>query len=546
MPSRAIQENFRFLVLEVTKQIESTVRVVTTGDESLIDSVYLKDDYIDNLRGFIDSKCLTVIRDADEGDQRTVELARAVDITTNNLERMADFAVNILRQYKYIKDHEVLRRYDFEPLFKEVLGGLAKVSDAVFNADVSSALQICRTEFNLDEMYVGRFRRVMTELRAGGEEVEDLVTTLFIARYLERMGDSLLNIGEAVISLSLHERLKIHQYWALEETLDVGPEEGESKGLSLESIFETRSGCRIGKVRDHRESKEGNLVLFKEGQLDKLVEEREGIHFWHERFPDLAPKILGWHEGEHHASLLREYLSGQTFQQILLKGSSAELSAALQALGATLRAIWEETRVDEPVQPGFLSQIAKRLRDVKKVHPGFGGDDEQIGALKVPAFVDLLRRAEAVEAQLPAPFSTFIHGDFNVDNIIFDPAADRLHFIDLHRSRRFDYVQDVSVFMVSNFRLPVIDRKVRRRLSAVILAVYRFVQGFARDAGDTTFEARLTLGMVRSFTTSTRFVLDPSFAQAMYLRARYLLERLLAHEGDDWSAFSMPTNVLRY
>ena len=542
MPTRAIQENFRFLVLEVTKQIESTVRVLVSGDEALIDSVYLKDDYIDNLRGFIDSKCLTVIRDAD--DERTVELARAVNIVTNNLERIADFAVNILRQYKYIKDLEVLRRYDFEPLFSEVLGGLSRVSEAVFNADVAEALQICRTEFNLDERYAERFRRVMTELRAGGEEVEDLVTTLFIARYLERMGDSLLNIGEAVLSLSLHERLKIHQYWALEETLDVGEDEG--KGLSLESIFETRSGCRIGKVRDHRESAEGSLVLFKEGQREKLIEEREGIHFWHERFPDLAPKILGWQEGEHHASLLLEYLSGKTFQQILLKGSSRELSAALQALGATLRLIWEKTRVDEPVQPGFLKQIAKRLRDVQKVHPDFGGNDEQIGALRVPAFDDLLARAEAIEAQLPAPFSTFIHGDFNVDNIIFDPAADRLHFIDLHRSRRFDYVQDVSVFMVSNFRLPIVDRPVRRRLSAVILAVFRFVQKFAKDAGDPTFEARLTLGMIRSFTTSTRFVLDEAFAQAMYLRARYLLERLLAHEGDDWSTFVMPTNVLRY
>lgn len=545
MPSRAIQENFRFLVLEVTKQVESTVRVLTTGDESLIDSVYLKDDYIDNLRGFIDSKCLTVIRDAEAGDERTVELARAVDIVTNNLERMADFAVNILRQYKYIKDLSVLRRYEFEPLFDEVLGGLGRVSEAVFQADVSEALQICRAEINLDEMYAERFRRVMTELRAGGEEVEDLVTTLFIARYLERMGDSLLNIGEAVISLALHERLKIHQYWALEETLDVG--EGEGKGLSLETIFETRSGCRIGKVRDHREGSEGNLVLFKEGQREKLVEERDGIHFWHERFPDLAPKILGWHEGEHHASLLLEYLSGQTFQQVVLGGSGAELSAALQALGLTLRSIWEQTRVDEPIQPGFLGQIAKRLRDVKKVHPDFGGaSDEQIGALKVPAFEDLLRRAEAIETLIPAPFSTYIHGDFNVDNIIFDGDANRLHFIDLHRSRRFDYVQDVSVFMVSNFRLPVIDTAVRRRLSAVILAVYRFVQSFARDAGDTTFEARLGLGLVRSLTTSTRFVLDPDFAQAMYLRARYLLERLLAHEGDDWSTFVLPTNVLRY
>lgn len=543
MPMRAIQENFTFLVLEVQKQLESTLEVLQHGHDELIESVYLKDDYIDNLRGFIDDKCLSLIRDAGKGDRRTVELARAVDIVTSNLERIADFAVNILGQYRYIKDRQLLLSYDFPPCFAEVQQALELITRALFSSDVALALQICRSEFNLDEMYAERFRRVMAELRKGGEQTEDLVTTLFIARYLERMGDSLLNVGEAVISLSLHERLKIHQYWALEETLDVG--DGDGGRLSLESIAETRSGCRIGKVRDHRAGGDGNLVLFKEGNRDKLVEEKEGIAFWQSRFPDLVPKVLGWHEGEHHASILLEYLSGATFQNILFEGTAAQVDAAEAVLCATLRDIWLHTREDGEVKASFLSQIAKRLDDVKKVHPDFGDDGEEIGSLKVPSFGDLLARAEAIELEVPAPFSTFIHGDFNVDNIIFDEPRSRLHFIDLHRSRRSDYVQDVSVFMVSNFRLPVFDKAVRRRLGRVIKAFYRFGRAFAREAGDTTFEVRLTLGMIRSFTTSTRFVLDHEFARAMYLRARYLLERLLAHDGP-WSTFELPSTVLRY
>src|SRR5690606_15952669 len=162
------------------------------------------------------------------------------------------------------------------------------------------------------------------------------------------------NVGEAVISLSLHERLKIHQYWALEETLDVG--DGDGGRLSLESIAETRSGCRIGKVRDHRAGGDGNLVLFKEGNRDKLVEEKEGIAFWQARFPDLVPKVLGWHEGEHHASILLEYLSGATFQNILFEGTAAQVDAAEASLCATLRDIWLQTREDGEVKANFLSQ----------------------------------------------------------------------------------------------------------------------------------------------------------------------------------------------
>ena len=548
MPSiGAIEENFRFLILEVTKQLESTLRVLEDGAIELIEGVYLKDDYIDNLRRFIDDKCLTLIREAGTGDERTVELARAVDAVTSNLERIADFAVNILGQYRYIKDRALPRRYEFAPCFAEVLAAMEQIERALFDSDVALALKICRSEFNLDKMYADRFRRVMSELRAGGEQTEDLVTTLFIARYLERMGDSLLNIGEAIISLSLHERLKIHQYWALEETLEVG--EGERDKVRLESIAETRSGCRIGRVRDLRSGGEGNLVLFKEGGLDKMLDERAGIAFWQERYPALVPKVLGWQEGEHHASILLEYLRGKTFQDILLEGDGQQVAAAFDALTATLREVWGATRVDEPTGAGFVRQIVKRFEDVRKVHPDYGSDGEQIGGLVVPSFDELVARAEAVEAAVPAPFSTFIHGDFNVDNVIFDGQTGRLSFIDLHRSRRSDYVQDVSVFMVSNFRLPVLEKAQRRRLGRVIRAFYRFARGYAAESGDRTFEVRLTLGMIRSFTTSTRFVLDDRFARSMYLRARYLLERLLAHApgvtAGDWSGFELPGDVLR-
>lgn len=546
MPNlRPIQENFRFLILEVTKQLDSTLSVLESGAIELIEGVYLKDDYIDNLRGFIDDKCLSLIREAGQ-DERTVELARAVDTVTSNLERIADFAVNILGQYRYIKDTSLLQRFELQPCFAEVLSGMERIEDALFTSDVAGALKICRSEFTLDKLYAERFKRVMEELRLGGERTEDLVTTLFIARYLERMGDSLLNIGEAIISLALRERLKIHQYWALEETLDVG--EGEGERLRLESIAETKSGCRIGKVRDLRSGGEGNLVLFKEGSLDKMIDERDGIAFWQERYPALVPKVLGWQEGEHHASLLLEYLRGKTLQEILLDGDTAEVNTALSALTSALREIWGSTRKDEHVNPGFVRQIAKRFDDVRVVHPDFGSDDGEIGGLSIPSFDELLTRAEAVEAAVGARFSTFIHGDFNVDNVIFDPQTGRLHFIDLHRSRRADYVQDVSVFMVSNFRLPVLAKAHRRRLSAVIQAFYGFARDFAREEGDATFEVRLTLGMIRSFTTSTRFVLDDRFARSMYLRARYLLERLLAHrpgvERGDWSAFELPANVL--
>jgi hypothetical protein len=116
----------------------------------------------------------------------------------------------------------------------------------------------------------------------------------------------------------------------------------------------------------------------------------------------------------------------------------------------------------------------------------------------------------------------------------------RINYIDLHRSRYMDYVQDVSVFMVSNYRLQVLDKQLRKRILGLIRDFYRIARVFARKTEDGTFELRLALGLARSFVTSTRFILDKSLARAMFLRARYLIEQVLATDLKKAQAFRVP------
>ena len=170
--------------------------------------------------------------------------------------------------------------------------------------------------------------------------------------------------------------------------------------------------------------------------------------------------------------------------------------------------------------------------------------NQNICGLKVPSFDQLVRLAAEREAKITAPFSVYIHGDFNLDNILYDPVERRINFIDLHRSRYMDYVQDVSVFMVSNYRLQVLDPPLRRRILELTVDFYRFATAFAQQSGDQTFELRLALGLARSFVTSTRFILDKSLARAMFLRSRYLIERVLATKPAEVKAFRVPVREI--
>ena len=103
-----------------------------------------------------------------------------------------------------------------------------------------------------------------------------------------------------------------------------------------------------------------------------------------------------------------------------------------------------------------------------------------------------------------------------------------------------DYVQDVSTFMVSNYRLQIVDSPRRQRIMGASLTMYGMSRRYAVKHNDVSFEFRLALGLARSFATSTRFILDKSLALEMFLRARYLLELVLAIESEKISTFRIP------
>ena len=536
-----LEENLRFLILEVHKQILATRDYLAAPTPGARDGVVSKDDYIDNLKNIIQRKCFTLAGQSHNENGALVEFLKAVDVVTVNLERIADFCENILAQGAYV-DVEVLKREDFTAFFDAILDAVSKIQSATLGKDAQTALEICKAEHVTDCLYAVALQRIIRKLKKG-RDVESWVTILFIYRYLERMGDSLLNIGEAILSACLGERIKIDQFRALEDTLGMSATGQTIADVTLEPVAETRSGCRIGRVRS-KSGADGRLVIFKEGSIRKLTQEKANAEQWDKVLPGIAPHIFAFHDHGESGSILFEYLPGHTFEELLLSGDAGEARDALRALCQAMSEVWTRTREATPIKPHFVGQIASRLRDVYAIHPEFRSQVLGIGTLDVPSFDALLLQAQDLDDLLEAPFSVFIHGDFNVDNVIYRKEGQRVHFVDLHRSRRMDWLQDVSVFLVSNFRLQVFDHPVRDVISTVMQDFFEFAHTTAAQSGDTTFAARLGLGVARSFVTSSRFVLDPAFAKVMFLRARYLIEQLLVHDRDNLASFTFPQEVL--
>ena len=56
-----LDENFRFLILEVQNQIKATIEFLLAPTPATYDKIFSKDDYIDNLKNVIENKCFTTL-----------------------------------------------------------------------------------------------------------------------------------------------------------------------------------------------------------------------------------------------------------------------------------------------------------------------------------------------------------------------------------------------------------------------------------------------------------------------------------------------------
>lgn len=536
-----MDKNFKFLLLEVRKQVESSQLSLRAGNDTLLGKIINSEKYIDNLVNIILKKSFADILHVGPNDESIPPQMMAFNAVVNNLERIGDFASHIVRQIDFIEDTRNLIHQRYNLYYESILPTLDLINTSLFEGDLDGALSICKAEKALDDLYKQDFAEIMKKLQ-DRQNTHDLITQLFIFRYLERMGDSLLNIGEAIISVSLGVKMRLSQYLTLKKALHIN-----DSSIPLEQMDSiTRSGCAIGKIHEAKPDGEEFRVIFKEGKYSKVFEENLKLQRWQSEFPSLTPKVLGFEEHDDYAILLLEYLDGSNFRELLLAGSESDFRKALDLIIHTADFIWQNSMKTEPCNVGYIGQLSDRLKDVFELYPDFHSPNEKMGDVDYPAFDSMIKNASEIESAVNAPFSVLIHGDYNADNILFDSTKNKLYYIDLHRSCMSDYVQDVSVFLISSFRLPVLETKTRDKINETIKRFYGFASDFAVRHGDKTFNIRLTLGLIRSFISSTRFELKKEFAQEMYLRGVYLLEKILQLKSTDYETFVLPDEVLVY
>jgi phosphate uptake regulator len=537
-----IRDNLHFLIAEVDTQLDDLQRFFKSRALSRAQRVLDRRGYSENLMLRIQNTCIQEISVAAE---QKIPRLRAIQSVSADLDRLAELARDAINQMSYIENPRVLKSKGYVTVLETVRRGIGLIEEALTENDTQLALSIGACEHEIDTEYEKLLVNYTQALKQKSD-TEDLISALLVAHTMERMGDLLLNVSESLLSSILGQAMDIDRYHTLMDSLQRLSDSGVKREMVVEPIAETRSGSGISGIVSKKKNRKASdyLAIYKDGLRSKLKEERDGVEEWHEVYPGLAPRILSYKKRGETASLLIEHLAGMTFERILINESDELVDEALKKIGMTMNDVWIETKSKKSEPARFMRQLKKRINDVYAVHPEFESSTSNVCGHSICSFAELIDEAEKVEERLSPPFSVYIHGDFNVDNIIYDPSAKKVNYIDLHRSQYMDYVQDVSVFMISNYRLQIMSSPVRARIIRVIRDFYKISARYAKLNNDETFELRLALGLARSLVTSTRFILDKSLAADMYLHGRYLLEQIVGLKKSDYLKYKVPVKEL--
>jgi phosphate transport system protein len=196
-------DDLKKLLLALSAEVEGRVRMAVqallTADRKLAEKVKGGDAQIDNLEIELEEECLKVLA---LHQPVATDLRFIVSILkiNNDLERVADFAVNIAERAIDLSGAISIEcPYDVARMAELVEKMLKMALDSLVEKDTALARETIKFDDSVDAMHRDNFAKVKEAIRNDLTYIDGLVYYLSISRYLERMGDLATNIAEDVV-----------------------------------------------------------------------------------------------------------------------------------------------------------------------------------------------------------------------------------------------------------------------------------------------------------------------------------------------------------
>ena len=193
----ALRDTLIYMGQLATSQLESALNALTQRNEAAAHEVITNDERIDALEQQINHDAIRLIqRGPLASDLRVILAALRV---ASDIERIGDYAANIAKRSLVLNQSPPLSHTrGLDALGRMAAHQLRDVLRAYQQRDGDDALRVRDADAELDALYTGLFRELLTYMMEDPRAITPCTHLLFMAKNLERIGDHATNIAENV------------------------------------------------------------------------------------------------------------------------------------------------------------------------------------------------------------------------------------------------------------------------------------------------------------------------------------------------------------
>ena len=195
---KGIFDSIVLMCRHIESAIEKCVQALTSRDFELANEVYEEHTLIDNLERDIEQSCLKILLMEHPVAKDFREVSAALKMITD-LERIGDQARDIAEITTQFGDELYIKKLEHIPQMAGIV--IQMVKDGV-QAYINHDLKLARSLDITDDKVDSLFNKVMSDLTAlikdNPDNAEQAILFMMITKYLERIGDHAVNIGDWV------------------------------------------------------------------------------------------------------------------------------------------------------------------------------------------------------------------------------------------------------------------------------------------------------------------------------------------------------------
>jgi phosphate transport system protein len=196
---REIEESVVQMGTLVEGQLARAMQALLRRDVRLAMDVVNGDAIVNEMQRTIRSRTISIMaRQAPVA--RDLRELTTIQLLINELERMADHALDIAKQVERVAGHEPPAVVgDLELMGRLDTEQIRNIVQAFVDINVQAARDVSARDDEVDHLYRQVIAQLVELMRKDPSQVPVATSLLFVAHDLERIGDRVTNIGEDII-----------------------------------------------------------------------------------------------------------------------------------------------------------------------------------------------------------------------------------------------------------------------------------------------------------------------------------------------------------